>query len=160
IMAEPQLQPAADAAAPAAAVDIQAIATAAAMAAATAAKEVDPQHADAIVEPWPGASYTVPADMIELVKRGMRPPLIWLTVEALVGAEDGETRKPLTFPLNNKQQERANEAYRKDSFLPRGPTHQALQVLASICRAVGPPTNDNDKNHAVLLEDMHLGLMT
>ncbi|CAD6927883.1 unnamed protein product, partial [Tilletia caries] len=117
IMAEPQLQPAADAAAPAAAVDIQAIATAAAMAAATAAKEVDPQHADAIVEPWPGASYTVPADMIELVKRGMRPPLIWLTVEALVGAEDGETRKPLTFPLNNKQQERVNEAYRKDSFL-------------------------------------------
>ncbi|CAD6986103.1 unnamed protein product, partial [Tilletia controversa] len=96
------------------AVDIEAIATAAAIAAATAAKEatkgliedlrggrdgdkdkdkvglpsweVDPQHADAIVEPWPGASYTVPADMIELVKRGMRPPLIWLTVEALVGA--------------------------------------------------------------------------
>ncbi|CAD7068567.1 unnamed protein product [Tilletia caries] len=170
------------------AVDIEAIATAAAIAAATAAKEatkgliedlrggrdgdkdkdkvglpsweVDPQHADAIVEPWPGASYTVPADMIELVKRGMRPPLIWLTVEALVGAEDGETRKPLKFPLNNKQQERVNEAYRKDSFLPRGPTHQALQVLASICRAVGPPTNDNDKNHAVLLVDMHLGLMT
>ncbi|CAD7063949.1 unnamed protein product [Tilletia caries] len=122
--------------------------------------QVDPDHADTIVEPWPGASFNVPADIVELVRTGRRPPLIWLTVEALVSSEDGETRKPLTFPLNNKNQERLNDAYRKDSFLPRGATHQAIQVLASLCRALGSPTEDADKNHAVLLEEMHLTVIT
>ncbi|KAE8179539.1 hypothetical protein CF336_g9604, partial [Tilletia laevis] len=122
--------------------------------------QVDPDHADTVVEPWPGSSFNVPADIVELVRTGRRPPLIWLTVEALVSSEDGETRKPLTFPLNNKNQERLNDAYRKDSFLPRGATHQAIQVLASLCRAMGSPTEDADKNHAVLLEEMHLTVIT
>ncbi|KAE8238977.1 hypothetical protein A4X06_0g8555, partial [Tilletia controversa] len=86
--------------------------------------QVDPDHADTVVEPWPGASFNVPADIVEL------------------------------------NQERLNDAYRKDSFLPRGATHQAIQVLASLCRAMGSPTEDADKNHAVLLEEMHLTVIT
>ncbi|KAE8236486.1 hypothetical protein A4X03_0g9417, partial [Tilletia caries] len=122
--------------------------------------EVDPGHASAVVVPWPGATYSIPADIVELVRKGVRPPLIWLTVEAFVGAEDRETRKTLTFPLNAKQQERINDAYRKNNFLPRGPTHQAIQALATICRAVAPPAAEANKSHANILEDLHVEIMT
>ncbi|KAE8236646.1 hypothetical protein A4X13_0g9077 [Tilletia indica] len=121
---------------------------------------MDPNHEDTVVEPWPGAFFTVPGDVVELIKTGSRPPLIWLTVEALVTSDDGETRSPLTFPLSGKHKERVTTAIRKDAFLPRGATHQALQVLASVCRALSPPTNDADRSPAVLLEEMHLNILT
>ncbi|KAE8227830.1 hypothetical protein CF326_g7259 [Tilletia indica] len=122
--------------------------------------QMDPNYEDTVVEPWPGAFFTVPGDIVELIKTGSRPPLIWLTVESLVSAEDGTTRSLLTFPLSAKNKERIKSALRKDAFLPRGATHQALQVLASICRALSPPSNDADRSPAVLLEEMHLNILT